>query len=327
MRARIVGTGRYLPETKLTNHDLAKIVDTSDEWIVSRTGITNRFISGATPTWEMGEKAALLALEDAGVAATDIDMIIGCTVSPDYLFPNMACIVQSRIGATGAFCYDLSAACTGFIYALDTVNQFIATGRIKTALIVCSESTSKFTDYTDRSSCILFGDGAGAVVLTGSEDAGVLTAYSVSDGNAGELLYCCGTSPTDGLGNVRRELYPNGDARYLMMNGTKVFQFAVTAMTTAVHNVLEQTGLTPDDIAVMFPHQANLRIIDAVIKREKFDSDKVIRRLDQYGNTSSSSIPICLDECSRSGRLKRGDRILLVGFGAGMTSGATIIEW
>ena len=325
MRARITGTGSALPEKVLTNFDLEKMVDTSDEWIVARTGIRERRIAvEGEYTSTFASKAALRALEAAGVAAADIDLIVIGTLTPDFPFPSTACVVQQAIGATNATCFDVSAACSGFIYALATAEKFIATGAAKKALVIGAEVLSRIIDWTDRNTCLLFGDGAGAVVLEAVEgENGLLSSHLHSDGNYWEILY------QKGCGSRNPASQQNLDDRlvYLTMHGNEVFKFAVRAMTEVCQEALAANGLGSADISLFIPHQANQRIIDSVGKRLSMGSGQVFVNLDRYGNTSAASIPIALDEAFRAGRVKEGDFVLMTAFGGGLTWGASLLRW
>ena len=325
IRSRITGTGSSLPDKVLTNFDLERMVDTSDEWIVARTGIRERRIAApdeATSTF--ASAAALRALESAGVKADEIDLIIVATLTPDYPFPATACLVQQAIKATNAACFDLSAACTGFVYALATADNFLARGGMKNALVIGAEVLSRVIDWTDRNTCLLFGDGAGAVVLEAVEvENGILSTHIHSDGNYWELLY------QKGCGSRNPATQQNLDDRliYLTMQGNEVFKYAVRAMGEVGLEALAANGLTTDDVSILIPHQANQRIVDAVGKRLSIGADRVFVNLDRYGNTSAASIPIALDEAVRAGRVKEGDIVLLDAFGGGLTWGAAALRW
>lgn len=325
MRARITGTGSALPEKVLTNFDLEKMVDTSDEWIVTRTGIRERRIAGEGEyTSTFASAAALKALEAAGVAADEIDLIVVGTLTPDYPFPATACLVQQQIKATNAICFDLSAACSGFIYALATAEKFIRSGSVKKALVIGAEVLSRIVDWSDRNTCLLFGDGAGAVVLEAVEgENGILSTHMHSDGNYWELLY------QKGCGSRHPATQQNLDDRliYLSMQGNDVFKYAVRAMEEVSLEALAANGLTADDIKLFIPHQANQRIIDSVGKRLSLDADRVFVNLDRYGNTSAASIPIAMDEAFRAGRINEGDIVVLSAFGGGLTWGAAALRW
>jgi 3-oxoacyl-[acyl-carrier-protein] synthase-3 len=325
----IAGTGMYAPQRVVTNDDLAKIVDTSDEWITERTGIKQRRFSEGEPNFYMGKHAALEAIGRAGVDPAEIDLIIGSTVTPDYYCPSLACIIQSEIGAEKAFCWDLNAACSGFIYALDVAQTYLAAGKVKTVLIVCSEVLSKITDFTDRASCVLFGDGAGAVVVKKSD--GLYASYLRSEGKSGGSLIS--RTPKNHSPYVthaeNEEFYKYKETKdsYLAMDGREVYRFATKALSESIVAACEKAGLSVAQLSLIVPHQANIRIIKTAAERLGVDMDKMFVNLDRYGNTSCASIPICLAELDSSGRLHRGDRIALGGFGAGLTCGAIVMEW
>jgi len=325
MRARITGTGSALPEKVLTNFDLEKMVDTTDEWIVARTGIRERRIAvDGEYTSTFASAAAERALEMAGVPASEIDLIIVGTLTPDFPFPATACIVQQSIGATNAICYDLSAACSGFVYALATAEKFIASGSVKKALVIGAEVLSRIIDWTDRNTCLLFGDGAGAVVLEAVEgENGILSSHLHSDGNYWDILY------QKGCGSRNPATQQNLDDRlvYLTMHGNEVFKYAVRAMAEVALEALAANGLSAGDISLFIPHQANQRIVDSVGKRLSLRPDQVFVNLDRYGNTSAASIPIALDEACRAGQVKEGDIVVLDAFGGGLTWGAVLLRW
>lgn len=327
MKIRIRGTGSYLPEKVLDNAELSTMVDTSDEWIISRTGISERRISVGEATWQMGLKAVQKALENANVKAEEIDLIIGTTSTPDYYFPSMACIIQGEIGATNAFAFDLSAACSGFVFALDTVTSFIKAKRVKKALIVCSETLSKITDYEDRSTCVLFGDGAGAIVIEEYSEDGVLGVYSKSEGEGAKFLVARALRNDTPFSKDETDIAEGLNKHYLHMDGKDVYRFAIRAMPKAIEEVLKVANLSAEDVTYFLPHQANKRIIDSACNKFGYDMDKTVINLDTCGNTSSASIPIMLDEINREGRLKNGDILMFTGFGAGLTYGAAIIKW
>jgi 3-oxoacyl-[acyl-carrier-protein] synthase-3 len=326
--AKIAGTGKYLPEKVLTNADLEKMVDTSDEWIIARTGIRERRLTDEnTFTSDIAAKAAQSALEKANIDAADIDLLIVATATADKITPTTACMVQNIIGASKAACFDINAACTGFIYALSVANQFIKSGTYKNALIIGAECLSKITEYKDRNTCVLFGDGAGAVVLTAtnkpadSEPSGVLAVRLGADGTGGNVLT---------VGNFREDddksRRPFGNPRTLWMDGSEVFKFAVRIMTDEVNAILDYADKTIDDLALIVPHQANIRIIDGAVKRLKCDKNKVFTNLYKYGNMSAASIPIALCEAIEEGKLKDGDLFVLVGFGGGLSWGSALIK-
>ena len=319
---RIIGTGSYAPLNIMTNQQISEIVDTSDEWIVSMTGIRERHITQGENTSDLAIKAALEALKSAKVKAEDIDLIILASTSPDQFLPATACIVQGRIGATNAMAFDISAACTGFIFGLNIGFQFLRTGQFKRALIIGAEVLSKIVDWTDRNTCILFGDGAGAAVIEAGSEKGIISVNSASDGTKGHFLTC----PTVDVKNT----FTKGNADFnatLKMEGKEVFKFAVNIIETSIDKILKENNYTLEDIKYVVSHQANFRIIDYVVKKLKADKNKFYMNLDRYGNTSAASIPIALDEMNKKGLLEAGDKIILVGFGGGLTYGAALIEW
>ncbi len=321
----ILATGRYTPEKVLTNADLEKMVDTSDEWIVTRTGIRERRISAPEQaSSDLAFEAAKRALAKANISAEELDMIIVATVTPDTMFPSTACILQDKLGAKKASALDISAACTGFLYGITTAAQFIGNGFYRYVLVVGVETLSKITDYTDRNTCVLFGDGAGAAVLGPVEEGLGFLAFDLgADGSGGPLLCqpAGGSRIPASAESVEKRLH------YISMTGSEVFKFAVRVMNSATETVLEKAGITKEQIDLLVPHQANLRIIDAAIKRFGLSEDKVAINLDRYGNMSSASIPVALDEAVEEGRLKRGDNVILVGFGGGLTWGAAMLKW
>lgn len=323
MAIRIVGTGSYLPQKIADNHFLSTIVDTDDEWIRQRTGIKERHLSnGKEGTTYMATHAAEAALENAGMSADELDMILVATVSADTYVPSTSCSVQGAIGAIRATCFDINAACSGFLFALNTAYAYIEMGMAKTVLIIGSETLSREVDWSDRSSCILFGDGAGAAVIRQEEgEGGLFASITGSDGSQGDVLTCKGR----GIQNPFHQSKRKKD--YLRMEGQAVFRFAVTMVPRCIKQILKKTGLTPDDIKFFVLHQANVRIIELIAKRLKVDIDKFPMNLDRYGNTSSASIPILLDELNRNNLLERGDKIILSGFGGGLTWGAVLLEW
>jgi 3-oxoacyl-[acyl-carrier-protein] synthase-3 len=308
----------------LTNLELEKLVDTSDEWIQSRTGIRERRIADPdVATSDIAYEASVKALESSGVDARDLDGIIVGTVTPDYLFPSTACILQSRLGAKKAFAFDLLAGCSGFLYALQAGKGIIGCGDAQKLLIIGAETLSKITDFRDRNTCILFGDGAGAAVISASETPGILSTCLGANGDEWELLYMPG-------GGSRippsEESIKNG-SHYLKMKGNEVFKEAVKALESSSLEAIKRADITPEEIDLFIPHQANIRILEAVRKRVGLPEEKVFSNLDRYGNTSSASVPIALDEAVRSGRVKEGDTILISVFGAGFTWGAAVIRW
>lgn len=323
MRVGIMGTGSYVPERILTNDDLAKIVDTNDEWITTRTGIRERRIaSDDEATSDLAFKAAEKAIIDAGIDKNEIELIIVATMTQDHLTPSTAALVQDKLGIKAA-AFDVSAACTGFIYGFTAGYSFIKAGIYKKVLVIGAETMSRVTDWEDRGTCILFGDGAGAVVLGEVETGGFLASHLAADGSgACELIVPAGGSRKA----ATTETIENREV-YLKMNGREVFKFAVKAFPESVENVLTQQNLTADDIDIFIPHQANVRIIEAIAKRFKQPLDKFFVNLHKYGNTSGASIPIALDEASKEGRFKKGDKIVATGFGGGLTYGSILFEW
>jgi 3-oxoacyl-[acyl-carrier-protein] synthase III len=321
----IVGTGSFVPEKVLTNADLEKIVDTNDEWIVTRTGIKERHIADPeTPVSELCYQAALRALEDAKVSAEEVDLVIVATVTPDYSFPSTAGLVAERLGAKNAAAFDQSAGCTGFLYGITTGAQFIVSGLYKTVLVIGGETLSKIVDWEDRSTCILFGDGAGAAVLQPVEEGYGFLGYELgADGSGGKLL----TMPAGGSMNPATLETIQEKMHTIKMAGNEVFKFAVRIMGEAALRALERAGLQKEDIDCFVPHQANIRIVDSAVKRLGVDPEKVVVNLDRYGNMSAASIPVALDEAAREGRVKYGDILVMVGFGAGLAWGAAVLKW
>lgn len=323
MAIRIIGTGSYLPKKVADNHFLSTIVDTGDEWIRQRTGIKERHLSnGKEGTTYMATHAAEAALENAGITADELDMIIVATVSADTYVPSTSCQVQGAIGAIRATCFDLNAACSGFLFAMNTAYAYIEMGMAKTILIIGAETLSREVDWSDRSSCILFGDGAGAAIMRQEEGkGGLIASVTGSDGSQGDVLTCKGR----GIQNPFHQSKRKKD--YLRMEGQAVFRFAVTMVPRCIKQILKKTGYDTEDIKFFVLHQANVRILELIAKRLKVDIDKFPMNLDRYGNTSSASIPILLDELNRNNLLEPGDKIVLSGFGGGLTWGAVLIEW
>jgi len=323
--AHITGWGMSVPETILTNDDLSKMVETSDEWIRDRTGIRERRIVGdGQTTASLAVEASLKALQGANLHPTDIDLIICSTSTPEHIFPATACLVQDSIGATKAGAFDLLAACSGFIYAVNMAAQSIRSGAIQNALVIGSETLSRFVNWKDRSTCILFGDGAGAFVLQASDmPGGVLSAVMHSDGSGGDTLILQG----GGSKHPATEATVLEGKHYIEMDGNEVFRFATRVMAQATRETLEMAGIELDDVQWIIPHQANIRIIAAAARGLKMPMERFVVNLDRYGNTSTASIPIATVEAAADGRLKPGDRIVLVGFGAGLTWGALAAEW
>ncbi len=324
MAVKIIGTGSYLPKNVADNHFLSTIVDTNDEWISQRTGIKERRLSSGSKegTSFMAVEAAKAALENAGVTAEELDLIIVATVSADSFVPSTSCYVQGEIGAIRATCFDLNAACSGFLFSMNTANAYLEMGMAKTALIIGAETLSREVDWSDRSTCILFGDGAGSAILRKEEgEGGILASVTGSDGSQGDVLTC----KSRGIQNPFYKSKRKKD--YIQMEGQAVFRFAVTTVPKYIKHLLKKTGLEADDIKYYVLHQANRRILESIAKRLKVDMDKIPMNLDHYGNTSSASIPILLDEINRNELLEPGDKIILSGFGGGLTWGATLIEW
>lgn len=321
----IVGTGSYVPERVLTNEDLSASVDTTDEWITTRTGIKTRRIAAKDEyTSDMAARAALAAMEQANVVATDIDLILLATASPDMIFPATACFVQTKIGAKNAACLDVSAACAGFLFALEIAQQFITSHTYDTVLVIGAEKLSSITNWTDRNTCVLFGDGAGAAILQHRGSAhGVISTHIGSDGNYSDILWMPG-------GGCKTPITAENAHQHLQtihMSGKDVYKQAVISMIDASKKALDKAGLTIEDIACFIPHQANVRIIEAIAERLKLPMDRFFVNVDRYGNTSAAAVAIALDEANRSGRLNEGDYILMVVFGGGLTWASTVIEW
>ena len=320
----ILGIGSALPEKIVTNVDLEKIVDTSDEWIRSRTGICERRVAADDEnTSDLASRAAQAALEDAGVLVDEVDLIIVATVTPDTPMPATACYVQAKMGANRAAAFDVAAGCTGFIYGLAVGSQFIATGLYKRVLVIGAEVLSRVLDWTDRTTCVLFGDGAGAVVLGPTDEQGLLSLKLGSDGNTADLL----DIPAGGCRQPTSAQTLAERLHCVRMNGSEVFKFAVRVMGEVTQEALDEAGVDKKELDLLIPHQANWRIIEAARKRFDMPEDRVVVNIDRYGNMSAASIPVALDEAYRSGRLKRGDVLALVGFGAGLTWGAAILRY
>ena len=325
IRGKIVGTGSYLPEKILTNSELEGMVDTDDEWIVSRTGIRERRIAADDEaSSDLAYQASIKALEMAAIDAGELDLIIVATTTPDLPFPSTAALLQHKLDARKAAAFDLQAVCTGFIYALATADQYIRSGMYKKILVIGAEVLSSIIDWQDRSTCILFGDGAGAVVLVANEgESGILSSHLHSDGSQAELLYVPGGGSRQPISQevIDKRLH------YISMNGKEVFKVAVTALGDSVIEALEANGLEGEDIDLLIPHQANIRIINATAKRLGLPLDKVMITVDRHGNTSSASIPLALDAAVREGRVRSGSLILLEAFGGGFTWGSILIKW
>lgn len=321
MNAHIIGTGSFLPEKVVTNFDLAERMDTSDEWIVSRTGIRERHIAVKESTAEMAAEAASRALSDAGLRAEELEMILLATVSPDHIVPSAACEVQAMLGAGNAVAIELNAACSGFVFALNTAQAYVRAGIYTKILVIGVETLSKLVDWSDRSTCILFGDGAGAAVVTASQERGIQDFIQFSDGGKGGALLC-DAKPLRNL-FVQRE----PQQTYVKMDGQEVFKFAVRRVSESIDQLLERNGLLAEQIDCYILHQANARIISSVIKHLKEDAQKFPMNVERCGNTSGASVPLLLDELNRAGRLKAGDKVIMSGFGGGLTWGSIYMIW
>lgn len=321
MYSRIKGTGSYLPEKVLTNTDLEKMVDTTDEWIFDRTGIKERHIAAENETTcDLAEHAARAAMEHAGVTADDIDLIIIATTTPDRVFPSTACLLQQRLGIKGCAAFDVQAVCTGFVYALGIADKFIKSGTNKCALVIGAETMSRITDWTDRGTCILFGDGAGAAILEASEEPGILSTHLHADGQYEDLLTVDGGVSTD------YSKIESGTA-FMRMKGNEVFKMAVNTLGRIVDETLAANNMQKTDIDWLVPHQANIRIINATAKKLQMNIDHVVVTVDKHGNTSAASVPLALDVAVRDGRIQRGDTILLEAFGGGFTWGSALVKY
>ena len=321
---RILGSGHYVPKNIVTNDDLSKIVDTNDEWISSRTGISTRYISDGEGVSDLASKAALLALKDANISATDIDMILLATMTPDSMLPNNASIIQKNIGAINATCFDINAACSGFLFSLNTAHAYLSSGMCKNILVIGAETLSKIVDWSDRASCVLFGDGAGAMVVT-ADNTKAFYSVSGSDGSKGHVLTGGATLLKNMLVNSE-ETNIMTDNYYMHMDGQEVFKFAVTKVPECINEVLTKANLTAEDIDCFILHQANVRIISSVAKRLGVSPDKLPINLNKYGNTSAATIPILFDELKKSGSLDNAKRVIFSGFGGGLTWGASLVE-
>lgn len=320
MYSRIIGTGKYLPEKILTNADLEKMVDTTDEWIRSRTGIEHRHIaSDDEATSDLAYKAGLVALQDAGLAPSDIDLVLVGTTTPDLIFPNVACLVQEKLGIGSCPAFSLEAACSGFVYSLVVADQFIRLGQARRALVIGAETMSRIIDWTDRETCVLFGDGAGAVILEAAEQPGIMYSTLGADGRYRDLLYA-----SSGVSTRHRA---GSDIAALRMKGNEVFKVAVKTLENLVDDVVAKSGIEKGQIDWLIPHQANIRIISATAKRLQMPMARVVLTVQEHGNTSSASVPMALDTAIRDGRIKRGDLLLLEAFGGGFTWGASLVRY
>jgi len=322
MHSRIAGTGHYAPEKVLTNADLEKIVDTTDEWILSRSGIERRHIAADDQTTtDMAEPAALAAMEAAGVGPEDIDLLVVGTTTPDLVFPNVGCLLQERLGIHGGAAFSIEAACSGFIYALSVADKFIRSGESKCVLVVGAETLSRIVDWTDRTTCVLFGDGAGAVVLKPDDNAGIISTHLRADGRYKDLLTAKTGVSVQPPGDALREGYN------VTMSGNEVFKVAVKSLESIVEETLAHNNMDRSEIDWLIPHQANLRIIQATAKRLGMSMEKVILTLQEYGNTSAASVPMALDVAVRSGKVARGQLLLLEAFGGGLTWGSALVRY
>jgi 3-oxoacyl-[acyl-carrier-protein] synthase-3 len=323
MNAYLAGIGSYVPPKILTNADFEKIVDTSDEWIRTRSGIRERHVvDGTTATSDLAVKASKKALEQARISARDIEAIIVATATPDMYFPSAACLLQHKLGARRIISFDIAAGCSGFLYAMSIVDSFIKTG-YDNVLMLGAECLTKITDYTDRSTCVLFGDGAGAVLFKKTEeDRGILSTYFASDGSYGDLL----NMPAGGSLLPASHDTVDQHLHSIKMQGNEVFKVAVRAMAESALKALERANVSPEEVSLLVPHQANIRIIEATAKRLNLSMDKVAVSIDKYGNTSAASIPLTLDEAVRTGRVTKGDLVLMVAFGAGFTWSGVLLR-
>ena len=323
--AGIISTGSYVPEKILNNAYFENTVDTNNDWIISRTGIEERRVADEnTATSDLATKAALNAMEKSGVKPEEIDLIIVATVTPDFAFPSTACIVQKNIGAINAAAFDLEAACTGFMYGITIADSFIKTGMYKKVLVIGAETLSKIIDYTDRNTCVLFGDGAGAVIMAEVDEGyGILSSHLGANGSVGHLL----SVPAGGSRMPSTEQTIRDKLHFVKMDGSEVFKFAIKIMGEAAEKALDNCGMKKEDIDFLIPHQANTRIIDAAVRRLKISPDKVFVNVQKYGNMSAASIAVALDEANDQQRLKDGSIVVLVGFGGGLTWGASVMRW
>lgn len=324
-KVQVIGTGSYLPSKVVSNNDLSCIVDTNDEWISSRTGIRERRISEGEDTSDMASKAALKAIKSAGIKVEDIDLIIVATATPDSFIPSTACIVQSNIKAINATCFDISAACSGFIYGLDIATQFIRTGSSKTVLVIGAEILSKIINWEDRNTCVLFGDGAAAAILKTSDVEGILSIYRGSDGSKGKALVSDAIPVKNPY--VSKENLDKQVNAAIRMDGREIFKFAVKIIILGIEKLLADASCSLEDIKYIVPHQANFRIIESAAKKLGVSEEKFYLNLDRFGNTSAASIGIALDDMVKQNLIQRGDKILLIGFGGGLTYGGLIIQW
>lgn len=321
--SKILGTGSFLPEKAMTNFDLEKLVETSDAWIVERTGIRKRHVAGDNESAStMGTEAAKRAIEMAGIRTEDIGLIVVGTATPDRVFPSTAALVQRNLGLGGIAAFDVTAACSGFVYGLSIADKFIKTGAAKYALVIGAECLTRIINWQDRTTCILFGDGAGAVVLGASEEPGILSAHIHADGSYEELLYCPNPLPND---TPKED--PKDNERFIVMRGNEVFKVAVRTLSNIVDETLAHNGMTKSDIDWLIPHQANMRIIQAIANKLDMPMERVVVTIGDHGNTSSASIPLALDAAVRDGRVKRGQTLLMEAFGGGFTWGSALVRF
>lgn len=324
-KVSITGIGSYLPRKILTNYDLEKMIDTTNDWIIQRTGIKERrIIEDGVTTSDLAAKASLKAMKDAKVSPKDLDMIITSTITPDHFFPSTSCYIQQKIGATRACAFDILAACAGFIYAISVGQSFVSSGAAKTVLVVGAECLSKITDYKDRTTCVLFGDGAGAVILQKSEKKHqILYTNLAADGSQADVLIMPGGGARNpaSLESVQKRMH------YIQFKGKEVFKLAINNITKLILETAKKNNLKPKDIDLIIPHQSNLRIIEATMQKLGLPMEKAFVNIDKYGNTSSASIPIAIDEARKSGRLRKGNIVMLVAFGGGLTWGSSLIRW
>ena len=324
VRTRVIATAATAPEQIVTNEDLSKIVDTSDEWISQRTGIKERRISSGENTSDMASKVAKSLLEKADVSPDSIDLIIVASVTPDYGTPSVACMVQKEIGAVNAVAFDIAAACSGFMFALSIADKYIKMGVYENAIVIGGETLSKIVDWKDRSTCVLFGDGAGGAYVEKSQDAGIVCEDIGSDGSLYHILTSSYTAPSNAFNDVPGGIDPN---YYVNMDGREVFKFATKNVIKSMKKVMEEQGVSQEEIKYFIPHQANARIVEVIAKKLKIPMEKFYMNMDRFGNTSSASIPIALHELDEKGLLERGDKIIMSGFGGGMTWGTMLIIW
>lgn len=326
---KIKGIGRYVPKLVATNDDYAKIVETNDEWITQRTGIKTRHITDGEPTYYLGAMAAKEAIADAGLTLDDIGLIIATTVTPDYFTPSTACLIQRELGSSSCPAIDINCACSGFVYAVDMARRYLACGDIKNVLVVACEELSKFTDYSDRSSCILFGDAAAAVVLEKADDV-LFASFTAADGSGAPFLAARALHSVNPFRKNEEDFdmnMPVPNKHYLHQDGKEVYKFATNALPTAVSKSCEKAQIEPDELDAIIPHQANIRIIETAAKKLGVSMDKMVLNISKYGNTSSASIPGAFYDAVKEGKINRGDKICFVGFGGGLTYGSCILEY